>query len=74
MWLLVRAGSDTGPVVYQGVLEQGQTLPLKLSPRVWMRVGAPWYLTVTVAGKQVSGLPAQVGNVFLSARGLTPAR
>jgi hypothetical protein len=60
-------------VVYEGVLQQGQTLPLTLAPRLWARVGAPWNLDVTVAGKPVTGLPATVGDVMLAPGGLRPA-
>jgi cytoskeleton protein RodZ len=73
VWLLVRSGTATGTVVYQGVLEQGQTLPLTLAQRMWVRVGAPWNLDVTVAGRPVSGLPTQVGDVYLARAGLTQA-
>jgi cytoskeleton protein RodZ len=73
VWLLVRSGSATGALVYQGVLAQGQTLPLTLSSRMWLRVGAPWNLDVTVAGSPVSGLPTQVGDVYLARAGLTQA-
>jgi cytoskeletal protein RodZ len=73
VWLLVRSGSATGRVLYEGVLEQGQTLPVTLSPRVWFRVGAPWNLDVRVSGRLLSGLPAQPGNVVLSPAGLAPA-
>jgi cytoskeleton protein RodZ len=73
VWLLVRSGGATGAVVYQGVLQEGRTLPLTLSPRVWFRVGAPWNLDVTVAGKPVSGLPTRVGDVVLARGGLTAA-
>lgn len=73
VWLLVRDGSATGRVLYEGILDQGQTLPLTLSPRVWFRVGAPWNLEVRVGGRLVTGLPAQPGNVVLSAAGLAPA-
>jgi cytoskeletal protein RodZ len=73
VWLLVRSESATGTVVYQGVLAQGQTLPLTLSSRMWVRVGAPWNLDVTVAGRAVSGLPSQVGDVYLARAGMTQA-
>lgn len=72
VWLQVRAGGPTGAVVYEGVLDQGRSLPLTLSPSVWMRVGAPWALDVRVGGRLVSGLPPKVGNVVLSASGLAP--
>jgi cytoskeletal protein RodZ len=73
VWLLVRSGTATGTVVYQGVLEQGKTLPLTLTRRMWVRVGAPWNLDVAVAGRPVSGLPTQVGDVYLARGGLTQA-
>lgn len=74
VWLLARSGGPTGKVLFEGVLEQGKTLPLSLSssPRIWLRIGAPWALDVRVGGKLVGGLPAKVGNVYLSARGLAP--
>jgi cytoskeletal protein RodZ len=73
VWLLVRSGGPTGKVLFEGVLEQGKTLPLTLSTRIWLRVGAPWALDVRVGGRLLGGLPAQVGNVYLSAKGLSPA-
>jgi cytoskeleton protein RodZ len=73
VWLLVRSGSATGTVVYQGVLAQGQTLPLTLSTRMWVRVGAPWNLDVTLRGRAASGLPTQVGDVYLARAGMTQA-
>jgi cytoskeletal protein RodZ len=73
VWLYVRSGSATGTVVYQGVLAQGQTLPLTLRTRMWVRIGAPWNLDVTLAGRALSGLPTQVGDVYLARAGLTQA-
>jgi cytoskeletal protein RodZ len=73
VWLLVRSGSATGTLVYQGVLAQGQTLPLTLSTRMWVRVGAPWNLDITLAGRAVAGLPTQVGDVYLARAGLKQA-
>jgi cytoskeleton protein RodZ len=75
VWLLVRSGGPTGRVLFEGVLERGKALPLSLSrsPKIWLRVGAPWALDVRVGGRLVGGLPAHVGNVYLSASGLTSA-
>ncbi|HVS85848.1 MAG TPA: RodZ domain-containing protein [Gaiellaceae bacterium] len=73
VWLQVRAGSATGKVLFEGILEQGKTLPVSLSPRVWVRVGAPWNLDVRLGGKIATGLPSQPGDVEITGSGLSPA-
>lgn len=73
VWVLVRDGDANGTVVYQGVLEQGQTLRVALHPRVWLRVGAPASLRISIGGRVVAGLPTQPANLLLSASGLSPA-
>jgi cytoskeletal protein RodZ len=73
-WLWVRSGSASGPTVYQGTLLQGKTLPVSLkNGPVWIRIGDPPSIDVRLGGKLVHGLPAQVGNVLLTRRGLKPA-
>jgi hypothetical protein len=73
VWLLVRTGDSSGNVLYEGTLEQGQTLPVKLAPQVWMRIGAPSNLDVRLGGRLLGGLPSQPANVLLGRRGLSPA-
>jgi hypothetical protein len=73
VWLLVRAGGASGKVLFEGILDQGKTLPVSLAQSVWVRVGAPWNLDVRLGGRVVGGLPAHPGNVLLTAHGLTPA-
>jgi cytoskeleton protein RodZ len=73
VWLLVRSGSASGRVVFEGTLEQGQTLPVRLSPRVWIRIGAPSALSIRLGGRTIAGLPAAPENVILSGHGLAPA-
>jgi cytoskeleton protein RodZ len=70
VWLQVRAGSATGAVLFEGVLEQGKTLPVKLAPQVWVRAGAPWNLQIRLGGHVLHGLPAQPGNVVVTRSGL----
>jgi cytoskeleton protein RodZ len=70
VWLLVRSGGATGTPIFTGVLAQGQTLPVRLSAPVWIRIGAPWNLDVRLGGKLLQGLPTGVGNVLLTRRGL----
>ena len=73
VWLEVRAGSATGPLVYEATLQQGQTKPLDLkSGPLWIRVGDPPNLDIRLGGKILTGLPTQVGNVLLTRRGLKP--
>ena len=73
VWMQVRSGSSTGTVIFEGILEQGRTLPVSLSPRVWLRVGAPWNLDVKIGGRVATGLPAQAGDVEITGSGLSPA-
>jgi hypothetical protein len=73
-WLWVRAGSATGPTVYEGTLLQGKTLPVNLANGpVWIRVGDPPSIDVRLGGRLVHGLPTQVGNVLLTRSGIQPA-
>ena len=43
-WLLVRRGSPSGSVLFEGTLEQGHTM--RFAPRVWVRLGAPWNVAI----------------------------
>jgi cytoskeleton protein RodZ len=73
-WLAIHAGSRTGALIYEGTLAQGRKLPVKLSSGpVWMTVGNPPALDVLLGGKVAPGLPTQVGNVWLTRRGIRPA-
>jgi len=74
VWLQVRSGGASGTILYQSTLEQGQTLPVKLSSGpVWIRIGNPPGLDIRLGGKLLTGLPTQPGNVLLTRRGLQPA-
>ncbi|HEY2074185.1 MAG TPA: RodZ domain-containing protein, partial [Gaiellaceae bacterium] len=65
-WLLVRAGGPNGTVLFEGNLEQGQAKRFKVQSRLWVRMGRPDALDVTLAGKPVNGLPASPSNVVLT--------
>ena len=56
-WLLVRRGSVTGPVMYEGILDQGGTV--RFAARVWVRLGAPWNVTAHRGSHVVGGLAAR---------------
>lgn len=73
VWLQVREGGASGPLLFEGTLDQGKTLPVKLSPKVWLRVGAPWNLDVRIGGKIAAGMPHQPSNLLITAAGITPA-
>ncbi len=68
VWLLVRAGSATGKVLYQSTLASGRRLTF-LRRRLWVRVGAPWNLAVT-AGRRRLVVPLQApGDILVTATG-----
>ena len=68
-WLLVRAGGPHGAVLYEGVLEQGQAKSFRVTSKLWLRMGRPDALDITVAGKAVGGLPASPSNLVLTPSG-----
>jgi hypothetical protein len=67
-WLLVRAGSQSGPTKYEGTLQQGQELAFNHRPflykRWWIAVGKPRNVVAQVNGHirliPGRGKPAQV--------------
>jgi hypothetical protein len=73
-WVSVHVGSQSGALVREGTLRAGETLRLGLQRRLWVRLGAPWNLALTVAGRRVAP-PAgtQPVNVLLSRAGLAAA-
>ena len=73
-WLLVRRSNATGPVLYERTLAQGTTLRLPVDRAVlWVRVGAPWNLEITVAGRRITGLPTAPANLLVSTGGIAAA-
>ena len=72
-WLLVRTGGPGGQILFQGVLAQGQTLRYPLGRRLWVRMGRPGNVDISLGGHRVNGLPAQPGNVLLTRDGAQAA-
>ncbi len=72
-WLLVRAGGPNGTVLFEGVLEQGQAKRFPVTSRLWLRMGNPTALDITLAGKPVDGLPATPSNLVLTRSGAKSA-
>jgi cytoskeletal protein RodZ len=59
-WVLVRAGSATGPVLYERLLGRGGVVRFGLKQKLWVRLGAPWNADVTARGKALGPFPRQV--------------
>ena len=68
-WLLVRAGGPNGQILFQGMLEQRKTLHYTLGNRIWVRLGRPTNVDISLGGRRVNGLPVQPGNVLLTRDG-----
>ena len=62
--LSVHAGSEEGESLYDGILAQGRSVSL-FGPRLWIRLGAPENVDLTLDGRPVERLPA--GSIDLVA-------
>ncbi len=75
-WLSIRAGSATGPVLYEATLEAGGVLRYTLAPgrpRLWLRIGAPWNLELSLNGDPATALPRGPRNLLVDRSGLRSA-
>jgi transcriptional regulator with XRE-family HTH domain len=70
-WLLVRDGSGAGPILYQGLLSEGQSLRFARR-HLWIRVGAPWNLDARLNGAALASLRPDTGNVLVTPTGTQP--
>lgn len=68
-WLLVRKGGPNGAIVFEGILEQGQAKQFRFASKLWMRMGRPDALDITLAGRPVTNLPASPSNLLLTRTG-----
>lgn len=68
-WLLVRAGSERGPVLYEGILRRGGSL-LFVRRFLWIRMGAPWNVNARLNGRLLHVPLSRPGNVLLDPRGV----
>jgi cytoskeletal protein RodZ len=63
-WVLVRSGSESGEVVYEGTLRAGSTLRFGLKKqKLWVRLGAPWNVEAKARGKALGPFPRQAVNL-----------
>jgi hypothetical protein len=68
VWLSVRAGSASGKLLFNNTLADGRRLRFARK-RLWVRVGAPWYLRLHAAGKVVPMPLTAPGNIVVTAAG-----
>jgi hypothetical protein len=68
-WLLVHAGSATGPTLYEATLQLGRSITFT-RPFLWARLGAPASVDVRVRGVLVPGLSTLTPtNLLVSPKG-----
>ncbi|MBV8064676.1 MAG: helix-turn-helix domain-containing protein [Actinobacteria bacterium] len=68
-WILVRSNGPSGAILYEGTLQQGEAKHFRFVTKLWVRMGRPDALDITVAGHAVTGLPATPSNVVLTPAG-----
>ena len=69
-WLLVRAGGPHGTVLYEGILEQSRAKRFRFATKLWLRMGRPDALEISVAGKAIgTTLPATPSDLVLTRSG-----
>jgi Helix-turn-helix domain/Domain of unknown function (DUF4115) len=72
-WLQVRAGSATGPVLYEATLPQGRSIGFARG-FLWVRLGAPASVDLRVHGKLVPDLTTLAPmNLLIGPRGANSA-
>ncbi len=68
-WLSVRLGGPAGREVFRGFLDPGHTLRYSLHGNVWVRIGRPRAVVVTIGARPVRGLPETPANLLLTRKG-----
>jgi hypothetical protein len=64
-WLLVRAASAQGRVLYQNTLHRGEALQFMVRAPLWIRFGDGANVDATIAGRPLAGVPAVTGNLLV---------
>jgi len=72
-WLEVHAFTANGTLIYSGTLAQGGAVRFSLRRPLWIRLGAPWNLDATIAGKPAVGLPTRTANIVVTRAGIRAA-
>jgi hypothetical protein len=71
-WLQARAGSANGKVIYEGTLAPGRELTLSRD-RVWLRLGAPANVKLTLNGRAVREVSATATDLIATPGGVRAA-
>jgi cytoskeleton protein RodZ len=67
-WVSVRQRSEQGSLLFEGTLERGESRAF-VDQQLWIRIGAPWNLVASRAGRRLS-LPPALANVLVTANGI----
>lgn len=68
-WLSVRIGGPGGREVFRGFLNRGHELTYRLDRKVWLRLGRPQAVAITIGARLVRGLPGAPANLVLTKSG-----
>jgi Helix-turn-helix domain len=71
-WVEAHSGSATGPLLFQGTLENGRELRLAAG-RIWLRLGAANNLALAVNGRASARALFGTVDVLVTTRGIEPA-
>ena len=72
-WLQMRVNGPNGQLIFQGFIEQGATKKLSLNHAIWVRLGRPDLLDLTLGGRLVTPHTANPANVILTRAGARAA-
>ena len=68
-WFSIRVGGPAGREIFRGFLDRGQALRYRLDRKVWVRIGDPRAVVVTIGSRTVRGLPGTPANLLLTNAG-----
>jgi helix-turn-helix protein/uncharacterized protein DUF4115 len=68
-WLSVRVGGPTGTELFRGFLNRGHELSYPLGKDVWLRIGRPHAVVISLGRRTVRGLPGTPANLLLTRYG-----
>jgi hypothetical protein len=68
-WLSVRVGGPTGTELFRGFLNRGHELSYPLGKDVWLRIGRPNAVVISLGPRTVRGLPRTPANLLLTRYG-----